>query len=595
MEKWFSEKTDYIIKELVKILLTVLIFSLASQWLFNTFNNYLVDKVLNLFYKEKLSLLETLLTFLLSFYTLYLLVVKYANTVYKLRFFTIFLMFFCTVVYFLCRFNNLYSYTRIFTASNSNGIAFLDVPFFLLSTIILVFIINRLNFNLSKPENDLIIDLPLEIMKDDEYDRTEVYEGLIDQIIEINFQEKKSFCLGIANSWGEGKTSFLNFLENRLSSDTNTIIIKFNPWLSINSDNLTLDFFQTFNIELSKYVYTGSDFRKYANNLTAINSVYNPFKYLPNSWIGDKSHQKSFEDINETIRKSGKRIFVFIDDLDRLDNKEVFNLLRTVRNTANFGNVHFVVPFDKSYVINAIRENKIDKPDEYIKKIFDVEIVLPPIPKYIIQNIFFSLFRDLFINKLKTTKEQLDGFLEQLNSIVYDSGHVTSHRKKYSFLNTILFKVLKNKRDILRFYNAFVLILKVNYSWTYFPDLLILEILKMNDKDIYRALFENDHYLNSASDDNGRLYYLLKEGDEENDTLDFVEQVMARKKDEYVIIDRIDDEDITRLIKDLFSLPDEDDFMAKFGIAYQSNFANYFQYRENGIKFNDIDDFLNGE
>lgn len=591
MNKWFSEKTDYIVKEFVKILLTVLLFSLANKWLSVFFDKYFVDKVIGVLYKDQFNLFETFLMILLGLYTMYLLIAKYSDTIYKLRFYTIFLLSFIFVIYLKCRYEELYSFTRVFKTNDSDGIAVLDIPFSLLLITILIFVVNRLNTDDTIAENDLILDLPLTLLENDEYDRKEVYEGLLEQIAKINFKENRSFCLGITNSWGEGKTSFLNFLNERLIKDKNTIVIEFNPWLSINSDNLTLDFFHTLNEELSKYIHTGSDLRKYANNLTAINSAFNPFKYLPNSWVGDKAHKSSFNDINEIIKKTGKRIFVFVDDLDRLDNKEVFNLLRTVRNTANFGNVHFIVPFDKSYTINAIKENKIHDPEKYLKKIFDVEIVLPPVPKERLQQILFILFTELFTKKLIVTTEQKDNFLIQLNSLVNDIGYVTARRAKYSTITHIMFECLKNKRDIIRFYNALNFTLKKNYEWVYLPDLIILELIKLYDNKSYSLLYENDLYLSTKTDERGRQYFFLNEDGNDQDV---VGQIMNRRVGGFQVNDSIDDGYVKDLIHELFRLPDANDFMAQYALAFKSNFNNYFQYRENGIKYSEIDDLING-
>jgi hypothetical protein len=453
---------------------------------------------------------------------------------------------------------------------------------------------NRLRGDKQPCTNDLIIDLPLKFVEEDNYERKQVYEGILKQISGLNFEEDKSFCIGIANSWGEGKTSFLNFLEQRLATDTETIIIKFNPWFTSNGDNLTLDFFQTLDNELSKYISTGSVLRRYASNLTAIDSIFNPFKYLPPNWISEKSNQSYFDDINHLIKRIDRRIFIFIDDLDRLDNKEVFNLIRTVRNTANFTRTHFVITFDKAYVINALNENKIFKPDEYLKKIFDVEIVLPPISKDNLQRIMYGLFELFFSENIPITEDQKVSSLDQIKKVIYDGGYSFSMSKKYSLISSMLFKILKNKRDLIRFFNNVSLAIQTNHKWVFLPDLIILETIKYCDISLYKRLFENDYYIVKKKDAVGRQYYKVRKNDDKDDKEGFVEEAINKRRNDYFLEKCGLDADLVALVNDLFQLPDDNDFKAKYAFAYLTNFNNYLQYRENGITYNEIENLLNG-
>jgi len=579
------------IKSLVYLLLGILLFSLCGNFIISLFDRYIVDQVICTVYKDRVNLLETFTAITIVFYCLYIVVEKLSKPKYNVKYSYILLLAIPLIWYLYERFlNHKYFFTAILDANKFNFIKFLDLPFLLLSFVIIILVTNRLRGEKQPYANDLIIDLPLKLVHEDNYERKQVYEGLLKQISSLNFEEEKSFCVGIANSWGEGKTSFLNFLEQRLVADSETIIIKFNPWFTSNSDNLTLDFFHTLDKELSKYIHTGSVLRKYATNLTAINSVFNPFKYLPPNWITEKSNQSYFEDINSLIKRIDRRIFIFIDDLDRLDNKEVFNLIRTIRNTANFTRTHFVIPFDKAYVINALNENKIFKPDEYLKKIFDVEVVLPPISKDNLQRMFYGLFESFFSKNVPLTDTQKEGNLTQLKRIIYDEGYHFSIRSKYTLTNNFLFNILKNKRDLIRFFNGITLAIQTNHSWVYLPDLVILETIKYINVDLYKKLFENDYYLGKKTDVSGNQYYFVRKKDDAVD--DFLADALQRRKGDYFLGDSNLDEEILNLIYDLFKLPDEKEFNAKFAFAYSVNFNNYLQYRENGVSYDDINNLL---
>lgn len=593
-KKIFKEDLSEI-KNLIYVLLGILLFSLCGNFLTGLFDKYIVDQVICTIYKDRVNFLETFTAITIVFYCLYVFIEKLSKPKYNVKYSYILLLVIPLVWYLYERFfNNKYVFTEILDANKFNFIKFLDLPFLLSSFVIVILITNRLRGEKQPYTNDLIIDLPLRLVHEDNYERKQVYEGLLKQISSLNFEVDKSFCIGIANNWGEGKTSFLNFLEQRLVTDPETIIIKFNPWFTSNSDNLSLDFFHTLDKELSKYIHTGSVLRKYATNLTAINSVFNPFKYLPPNWISEKSNQSYFEDINNLIKRIDKRIFIFIDDLDRLDNKEVFNLIRTVRNTANFTRTHFVIPFDKAYVINALTENKIFKPDEYLKKIFDVEVVLPPISKDNLQRIMYGLFELFFSEKVPLTDDEKLSSLYQIKKVIYDGGYSFSMSEKYSLVSSMLFKILKNKRDLIRFFNNVSLVIQTNHKWVFLPDLIILETIKYCDITLYRRLFENDYYAVKTKDEVGRQYYKVRKKDDKDDKEGFVEGAINRRRNDYFLEECRLDADLIALVNDLFQLPDNNDFKAKYAFAYLTNFNNYLQYRENGITYDEIENLLNG-
>ena len=58
----------------------------------------------------------------------------------------------------------------------------------------------------------------------------------------------------------------------------------------------------------------------------------------------DGSLEKLKNDISNELLHLKKKVFVVIDDVDRLDKDEVFEVLRLVRNTAKFCNIIFFLP-----------------------------------------------------------------------------------------------------------------------------------------------------------------------------------------------------------------------------------------------------------
>ena len=83
------------------------------------------------------------------------------------------------------------------------------------------------------------------------------------------------------------------------------------------------------------------------------------------------------EKIDEGLVGCKKKIVILIDDVDRLEYNELFELLRLIRISANFRNVIFVVAYDKTYIAQLLEDHQIPNGEEYLKKIINLEITLP--------------------------------------------------------------------------------------------------------------------------------------------------------------------------------------------------------------------------
>lgn len=586
------------IRKLIYTLLFLLFASLLGGYISYLFDKHIVDQVICTIYKERLTFFQTVLTILLSFYTLYYIIIKLLHTQYNVRYHCIVLIF---IPLFLYLKERLFDYNYIFTllyGFDKKGLAFLDFPFFLLAIVIVILIANRIRDNIPNYSGDLIVDLPLKLLNHDKFERKQVYESLVKQISNISFNEDRSFIVGIVNKWAEGKTSFLNFTTDELAKDQNTIVVNFNAWFTSQSDSFTNDFFKTLDDELSKYIYTGSLMRRYANNLTQINSVFNLTKYLPKAWISEDSNLEYFENIEKLLKRLNKRIFIIIDDVDRLDNKEIFNVLRMIRNSANFPYLIFLVPFDKEYAINALTENKIYNPKEYLKKIFDVEISLTPINESYLQPIFKNILNEFIDKGLgDSTSEEIAGLKQQVDGVFANIGLVNYNKPKYSTIKRALFKIIRNNRDIIRFTNSIKLSLKHNFDKLYFPDLIILELIKYENLVVYRKLFEGKNYLRTITKNERKVLELHTDDNKESpEAFSFIDSfgdydnlILELKEDEKV------NNYIISLVEGLFNEPEDQDFNSKLSIYYEFNYLNYIQFSINGISYEDIESLLDGK
>ena len=221
------------------------------------------------------------------------------------------------------------------------------------------------------------ISLELENLGWENYVKTLKSRILLDNKIS-NF-----FSLGIASPWGSGKTSFLKMLEKSL--DDSVYIVKFNPWNSHTEKQITQDFFYTIKDSLLPY-YRGLEkpMTKYSRLLIDL-EINKWTKQIAQTLTinGKDSLSELRDDIEICLNQLEKKVIVLIDDLDRLKGKEILEIFKLIRNSANFENIIYVVAYDKEYVSNSIMKEGITNSELFIEKLFSLEVTLPKFEKTI--------------------------------------------------------------------------------------------------------------------------------------------------------------------------------------------------------------------
>jgi predicted KAP-like P-loop ATPase len=200
------------------------------------------------------------------------------------------------------------------------------------------------------------------------------------------------FVVAIYGPWGSGKTTLLNFLFHYFQQappDEQPIIVPFNPWWFSGHEKLGKHFFDQFQASLAASdVVTGSLAEKIAE-FSAMVSELPTTIHIPYISIGDiaveftpmkptiKNVVKLKMEIAEELRKQPKRIFVTVDDIDRLNPEEIRQLFGLIKSIADFPNIVYLLTFDKRVVIEALRESQGISGENYLEKIVQSPFELP--------------------------------------------------------------------------------------------------------------------------------------------------------------------------------------------------------------------------
>lgn len=241
-----------------------------------------------------------------------------------------------------------------------------------------------------------ITDMPCTSEEEDLLEISKYVKGLGKFIREC----QTPMSIAIQGDWGTGKTSTLNLLKKNLEADKDTNGIKcvfFNTWQ-----------YSQFNMEDSLYVSfvhnlvkqcggndeilrTVSGFGKLAffkaidwKFGTNASEILDGFEKAKKDQM--ESVSKLQEDFAELVKKTGKRLVIFIDDLDRLNPEVAVELLEIIKLFVNVENSIFVLAIDYEVVVKGVRKKYGENlSEEKCRNFFDKIIQLPfkmPVERY---------------------------------------------------------------------------------------------------------------------------------------------------------------------------------------------------------------------
>lgn len=304
--------------------------------------------------------------------------------------------------------------------------------------------------------------------------RKKYAKQLADRLVKTNVKDE-AYAVGVAGEWGSGKTLFLSEVEKSIGKEA--IIIKYNPWNSRDEKHLTKDFLQTLSSNLSpEYSVISSTIKQYATLLYSLRiSVASDYvsQYLPKIEETDLAQKK--KKIEEALERIGKPVVVFVDDIDRLEGEEVFEVLKIIRNTASFSHLMYVVAYDKTHVVKQLSRLDIGNGSDYLEKIFQMEVQIPKPDERMLQE------------ELKSACRAMSVYTSSFNSLFDKLKEEDYH---------VMMKVLPSYRKVKRFarqfsFNANYMMSNLADRTFELSDLLYLNLIEYYDSECYKKLWQN--------------------------------------------------------------------------------------------------------
>jgi predicted KAP-like P-loop ATPase len=321
-------------------------------------------------------------------------------------------------------------------------------------------------------------DKPITLKEQDRFNRHKFSNRIAETIIKR--ENNDGLVIGLYGIWGEGKTSVLNMIEEKIKEDENTLIAKFNPWRFKDEDTLILNFFKNISEVLNKELNTKTEkigvfLKKYG----AVTSVFN----LDLSKVGETFSDIQLEilknRINDFLEESEKKIIVVIDDIDRLDKQELFSLFKLIKLTGDFSKTYYILSFDDEMVASAIGERyaagNINSGHNFLEKIIQVPLRIPQALSKDLLNYTFELLN-------KTLKEN-EVELEEIEA--QNIGSTIS--------NNILIKI-KTPRLAIRYVNSLSFLIPLLKGEVNMSDLILFEGVKIFYPKYYDYIKKSPEY-----------------------------------------------------------------------------------------------------
>jgi len=327
-------------------------------------------------------------------------------------------------------------------------------------------------------------DKPLELHEHDKFGYSDFAKLLAKAI--INIQNPSGIVIGLYGSWGQGKSTTLNFIEQHLknnkTSKASIVIVRFNPWWFSGQDALLQAFLTQLLVALEHDDIIkgkiGEFIKEYSffigaclDSMTGIiGTGAKIIDIAGNAITPSKDIHQIKRSLNTALTSSDIKILIMIDDIDRLFPNEILQIFAVVKSLLDLDNMIYFLAFDADVVCKAIESQHGLCGRDYLEKIIQVPFELP-----------------------KPTKASLGiMFQEQIDSILIDTPTEAMAMPPENYLANIVEQVsqfIHTPRDIIRFSNT----LKVTYAAVRGEvnpaDFIAIEALRVFAPQAYHFIF----------------------------------------------------------------------------------------------------------
>lgn len=292
---------------------------------------------------------------------------------------------------------------------------------------------------------------------------------------------------GVDGPWGVGKTSFINLAERYWERAADKVIVcRFEPLRYASEPDLSDRLIRDLSAAIQSEVFA-PEFRPAASRYSRLIKGKADVSFLGFKLSLEPSQEtvdELLDDIDEVLRRIGRRVIVVLDDLDRLDAKTVNNVLFATRRTFKLSQATYVLCYDTEVLAGGKEEGS--RAREFLEKFVTVKLSL---------FVDSSSIRNFLQRDWERSESQLGSVpsdtMVKLGAVLNELAEILGGESAAKYL-----PLIGDLRKVKRFINAILLmqIEKTDLGRTDFDkrDLIHLMLLHLNYPGLFRRIYAEE-------------------------------------------------------------------------------------------------------
>jgi hypothetical protein len=292
---------------------------------------------------------------------------------------------------------------------------------------------------------------------------------------------------GVDGPWGVGKTSFINLAQRYWEGAADRVIVcRFEPLRYASEPDLADRLIRDLSATIQSKVFA-PEFSPAASRYSRLIKGKADVSFLGFKLSLEPSQETVddlLDDIDEVLRRIGRRVIIVIDDLDRLDAKTTNNVLFATRRTFKLSQATYVLCYDTEILAGIMDEGS--RAREFLEKFVTVKLSL---------FVDSSSLRDFLRRDWERAESQLGSVpsdtMVKLGAVLNELAEILDSELAPQYL-----PLVGDLRKVKRFINAILLmqIEKTDLGRTDFNkrDLINLMLLHLNYPGLFRRIYAEE-------------------------------------------------------------------------------------------------------
>lgn len=261
-------------------------------------------------------------------------------------------------------------------------------------------------------------DDPIKTVTEDQLRRAPVAQRAA-QLIAQNHSAESSVVYGLEGPWGSGKSSVIALLTSYLTEAecSRWKVVTFTPWATTGTEGLLSEFFAALATVAPKsngdkvrgLMASYADIARPIASLIPVagTAVVEASRTLEHRLA--KPWNVAFEEIAAALRELDTPVLVVVDDIDRLQPRELLDLLKVVRLLGRFPGVDFLLAYDEQTLVETLQNPTQGAASKararaFMEKIVQYPLTIPPLlTSQIVRMLDAGLTDILTVKRLETS------------------------------------------------------------------------------------------------------------------------------------------------------------------------------------------------